>query len=79
MVTSASCVQRAVDNSRHEPNKPTIKEQPMNEQLPPDPVTTLAAAAHEVRELFESFTQAGFTEGQALFLVAEIVTKGASK
>ena len=51
----------------------------MNEQLPPDPVTTLAAAAHEVRELFESFTQAGFTEGQALFLVAEIVTKGASK
>ena len=41
---------------------------------PEDPITQLAAAAVSMHELYTSFVAAGFTEGQALFLVGQALT-----
>jgi mono/diheme cytochrome c family protein len=41
-----------------------------NEQMPPSPFSQLAAAAAQLNELYRAYRDAGFTEGQALYLVA---------
>ena len=43
---------------------------------PPDPFSQLAAGAAQVHEAFTSFVSAGFSEIQALYLVACILTGG---
>jgi hypothetical protein len=40
---------------------------------PPDPMTQLAAVAVQMHEAYSSYVLAGFTEGQALTLVAAIL------
>ena len=40
---------------------------------PADPMTALAESAGSMHELFAGYVAAGFTEGQALRLIAEIM------
>lgn len=39
----------------------------------PDPLTALGAAAQQLHEVFLSYVEAGFTESQALYLIAQIL------
>lgn len=41
---------------------------------PEDPITQLAEGAASAHELFTAYVEAGFTENQALYLVAQMVT-----
>jgi len=41
---------------------------------PADPLTAMAEAAVALHEVFKSYVKAGFTEAQALTLVAAMVT-----
>ncbi len=41
---------------------------------PEDPITQLAEGAASAHELFLAYVNAGFTENQALYLVAQMVT-----
>jgi hypothetical protein len=43
---------------------------------PQDPVTELMALAAQTHEMFLSYLAAGFTEPQALYLVASVITAG---
>lgn len=43
---------------------------------PEDPITQLAAAAAQVHELYVSYIQAGFSEGQAFELIKAILAAG---
>lgn len=48
----------------------------MGEDMPQDPMTELAAAASQLHELYQAYLDAGFTEGQAMRLVCEILRNG---
>lgn len=41
---------------------------------PADPMTLMAEAASAAHELFTSYVDAGFTSGQAIYLVGQILT-----
>lgn len=41
---------------------------------PEDPITQLAEGAASAHELYLAYVAAGFTEGQALYLVAQLIT-----
>lgn len=43
---------------------------------PEDPITQLAIGAAAAHELFTSYVAAGFTEQQALYLTAQLITAG---
>ncbi len=45
----------------------------MTGSQPPDPMTGLAEAAVQLHELFREYVKAGFSEQQALYLVARIL------
>lgn len=40
---------------------------------PEDPITQLAEAAASLHELFVAYVGAGFTEGQALYLIGRLM------
>lgn len=48
-------------------------------ELAASPITDLAASAVQLHELFTAFTDAEFTEGQALRLLIGVMTAGASE
>jgi hypothetical protein len=43
---------------------------------PQDPITALAAGAAATHEMFLSLVRAGFTEQQALYIIAQILAAG---
>jgi hypothetical protein len=43
---------------------------------PDDPITSLAEGAAQLHELYLVYVEAGFTDGQALYLCAQIVAAG---
>lgn len=45
----------------------------MSDDMPHDPLTTLAAAAAQLHEAYEAFLAAGFTASQAMQMVCAIV------
>lgn len=48
----------------------------MSDDMPESPFGALAQLAASVHELFTAYQEAGFTEGQALYLVACQTTGG---
>lgn len=44
---------------------------------PPDPVSVLAGIAAQLHELYQAYVAAGFSEGQALYLVGQVLTASA--
>lgn len=49
---------------------------PENDQTPLSPLTTVAAGAIQVHELFMSYVNAGFTRNEALQLIMLVMTSG---
>lgn len=47
--------------------------------MPQDPMTELAAAASQLHELYQAYLDAGFTDGQAMRLVCEILRSSAQQ
>jgi hypothetical protein len=45
----------------------------MANDMPQDPMTELAAGAHQLHELYRSYVGAGFTEQQAMTLVCTLI------
>ena len=45
-------------------------------KLPPDPMTAMAELASNLHEVFIAYVAAGFTEGQAIYLVGQILRGG---
>jgi hypothetical protein len=45
---------------------------------PQDPITALVQAAASVHEMFLAYLAAGFTEQQALYLIAQVLAAGAT-
>jgi len=41
---------------------------------PPDPLSELASVAVQLHEVYLTYTRAGFTDNQALYLVGKMVT-----
>lgn len=48
----------------------------MGDDMPQDPMTELAASAHQLHELFVAYVNSGFTEQQAMRLVCAILQGG---
>lgn len=46
----------------------------MGDNMPADPLTSLAEGAAQLHETFEAFRAAGFTESQAMQMVCALVT-----
>lgn len=42
--------------------------------MPPEPMSELAAAAAQMHELFTAYIAAGFTESQALYLIGKLIS-----
>jgi hypothetical protein len=42
--------------------------------LPPEPMSELAAGAAQMHELFTAYIAAGFTESQALYLLGKLIS-----
>lgn len=47
-----------------------------DEETPADPFTAFAMAAAQIHEMFVAYLAVGFTEAQAMYLVAAAVTGG---
>lgn len=45
----------------------------MSDGMPADPISDLRAGAAQLHELFMSFVESGFSEGQALYLVGVLI------
>jgi len=47
-----------------------------DQEMPPDPVSAMAAGSAQLHEIFCSHVEHGFTEPQALYLTAQQATGG---
>jgi hypothetical protein len=45
----------------------------MTDELPPDPLTALAAGAAQMHELFRAYIGSGFTEAQAMQMICAML------
>jgi hypothetical protein len=55
----------------------TVRLMGNDEHQPTDPISELAAAAAQTHELFLTYVRSGFTEMQALYLTASVITASA--
>lgn len=45
----------------------------MGDDMPPDPITSLAEMATQLHEMYAAFIAAGFTEAQAMQMVCTVI------